>query len=91
MPDTGDFRGEGGVVWTLDLPLSETMAEQVAKGQLKPLDAPAVEAVAGPVEPPRHGKGSSTEAWRDYAELIGLPFPSTATRDDIITLVDQVT
>ncbi|WP_409186486.1 hypothetical protein F9C11_20545 [Amycolatopsis sp. VS8301801F10] len=43
------------------------------------------------VEPPRSGKGSSVEAWRDYAEKLGWfeEIPADATRDDIVKAVDE--
>lgn len=40
-------------------------------------------------EPPRAGRGSSLDAWLDYALEIGLPVPSGATRDEVIDLVDS--
>ncbi len=41
-----------------------------------------------PEPPPRIGRGSSTAAWRVYAEAAGLVVPAEAGRDDIIALVD---
>lgn len=38
MVGTVNLKGEGGVVWTLDLPLSPNLAKQLEKGQLKPAD-----------------------------------------------------
>lgn len=35
---TVTVRGEGGVEWTLSLPLSEPLQEQVVKGALQPVD-----------------------------------------------------
>lgn len=43
---------------------------------------------APPVEPPRSGKGSGVEAWRTYADALGITHPDDATRDDIVALVD---
>ena len=40
-------------------------------------------------EPPRSGRGSSIEAWTDYARQLGLEVHPDMTRDDIIELVDQ--
>jgi hypothetical protein len=42
------------------------------------------------VEPPRHGKGSSAEAWRSYAEKLGWfdKIEDDATQRDIIAAVD---
>jgi hypothetical protein len=42
-----------------------------------------------PSEPPRGGKGSGIEVWREYAtETLQLTVPEDATKDEIITLVD---
>jgi hypothetical protein len=38
--------GEGGVEWTFTLPLAETYADQVAKGQLRPADEKSAAALA---------------------------------------------
>jgi len=44
-----------------------------------------------PVEPPRSGKGSGVEAWREYAGKLGWfeSIPAEAGRDDIIAAVDD--
>ena len=39
-------------------------------------------------EPPRSGKGSSTEAWQKYAASLGVEVPEDASRDDIVAAVD---
>lgn len=39
-------------------------------------------------EPPRSGKGSGVEAWREYAASLGIEVPGDASRDDIIAVVD---
>lgn len=43
------------------------------------------------VEPPRSGKGSGVEAWREYAGKLGWfeSIPAEASRDDIIAAVDD--
>lgn len=46
-------------------------------------------APVSPGEPPRAGKGSSTEAWRAYATSIGHDVPGEATRGQIIAMVDE--
>lgn len=38
--------------------------------------------------PPRSGKGSSLEAWRQYATDHGVAVPDDASRDDIIEAVE---
>lgn len=40
-------------------------------------------------EPPRTGRGSGAEAWRVYAEGLGLEVPAGAKRGEIIALVDE--
>lgn len=52
---------------------------------LAPAPAPA-----GPVAPPRAGKGSGMDAWVTYAEALGLEVDESATRDDIIAAVDAL-
>jgi hypothetical protein len=39
-------------------------------------------------EPPRHGKGSSRDAWALHADQIGVPYPPNAGQRDIIAAVD---
>lgn len=38
--------------------------------------------------PPKTGKGSGVQAWREYAGTIGVAVPEDATRDDIIAAVE---
>jgi hypothetical protein len=40
-------------------------------------------------EPPRSGRGSSTDVWRGYARGLGLQVPDDASRQQIIALVDD--
>jgi len=40
-------------------------------------------------EPPRSGKGSGIDKWKQYAESKGITTPDEADRDAIITLVDE--
>lgn len=39
VEETGFFKGEGGVVWEMTLPLPETQAEKVTKGYLVRVNA----------------------------------------------------
>lgn len=57
----------------------------------------AVEAITNPdvweagdtiVAPPRAGKGSGADAWRQHAEQLGITVPEDATRQDIIDMVE---
>lgn len=63
-------------------------AELVGDGPWWSGPAAGVVASTQDAEPPRSGKGSGVEAWREYAEAKGIPFDAEATRDDIIALVD---
>ncbi len=40
-------------------------------------------------EPPRSGRGSSVDAWTEYAESLGLTVRDDSSRDDVIALVDD--
>lgn len=40
-------------------------------------------------EPARAGRGSSRQAWVDYADSVSLEYPESATRDEIIALLDE--
>jgi hypothetical protein len=44
---------------------------------------------AAPEEPPRTGKGSSAQVWREYAAGLGHDVPAGATRAEIIVMVDE--
>jgi hypothetical protein len=39
MAETAHFRGDGGGIWEMDLPLSEVMREKVVKGYLVRVNA----------------------------------------------------
>lgn len=43
----------------------------------------------GPVRPPESGKGSSLDAWQEYALEIGVDFDDDMTRDEIIAAVNE--
>lgn len=42
----------------------------------------------GSEEPPRSGAGSGKDAWKAYADNLGVDYDDDATRDDIIAAVD---
>lgn len=46
------------------------------------------ESGVGESEPPRHGAGSSREAWADYASSQGVEVSEDDSRDDIIAKVE---
>jgi hypothetical protein len=99
-PETAWFRGEGGGVWRFDLPLSEVMAEQAAKGLLvrvhedgstwaEPPPAEPVEADSGPAEsaPAKPAQADSKAAWVAYAHAVtGRPVDEldALTKADLI-------
>lgn len=56
----------------------------------KPADTKAEQAAAStlPTPPPKNGAGSGTQAWADYAELLGVDVPDDASRDEIQAAVE---
>lgn len=42
-----------------------------------------------PAEPPRSGPGSGIDAWRSYAEALGIETGPDMSRDDIIAAVTE--
>lgn len=40
-----------------------------------------------PVEPPRSGKGSGEDAWREFAQALDVTVPEGASRDDIVAFL----
>lgn len=77
MPETIHVRGEGGAVIAMDLPLPESIAERLAKGQLKRVNAdgsPYTEAPDDTGQPPPARVGGS-------AQTAGtVPRPGAAAR-----------
>lgn len=72
MAETIHVRGEGGVVWEMDLPLPDGVAQRLANGDLtrlnkdgSPYEEPT-EDLAGPQDGPP-AKAASKAAWVDYA------------------------
>lgn len=70
MGDSGWFRGEGGAVFELALPLSEHMADQHRAGRLVEVDGPggAGESVTA-VKP---SQADPKSMWIDYAIASGM-------------------
>lgn len=74
-------------------PVAEPAAPE-ASGAARPVREPApvvppedsgpAEAAPPPSAPPRAGRGSSLDAWRGYADAVGVTYPADAGRDDII-------
>lgn len=88
MGGTAFYRGEGGTIWEMDLPLSEVMQQKVTKGYLKrvnPDGTPYVE----PVEqaPGRPARTASKAEWVGYAVRAGGVDPDAAeamTKQDLV-------
>lgn len=96
---TAYYRGEGGVIWELDLPLTEVMQEKLTKGYLTRVNedgTPYVEPVEPtgdgneppppPVEVPPAQSASKAE-WVGYAVRVGQMEPGDAeglTKQDLI-------
>jgi hypothetical protein len=92
--ESGFFRGSGGVVWEMRLPLSEDMAEQLTKGYLTrvcedntPYDeaGPEREQPAEPEQPP--AANASKAHWIGYAVRVHSVKPDDAeamTKNDLI-------
>lgn len=96
--ETGWFRGEGGSVWQMDLPLSEDLRTQLTKGYLTRVNedgstyadaVPAAEEVAAPAPTvvPMPNLSAPKAAWVGYAVRVGGLTPDDAeamTRTDLI-------
>lgn len=92
--ETGWFRGSGGSVWEMDLPLTEAMAEQLLKGYLTRVNEdgtqyaePLAEGQVEPdVEQPPPANASKA-AWIGYAVRVHGVRPDDAeamTKPDLI-------
>jgi len=76
--ETGFFRGEGGAIFEMDLPLSEPLQYQLTRGQLRqvnedgtPYEAQStMDLVNGDIRRP--GKNASKNEWVGYAVSQGM-------------------
>lgn len=68
-PQTGWFRGAGGVVWEMDLPLKPDMAEQLLKGYLTRVNADG-SPYSEPVEEQPPAANAPKAAWVGYAHRV---------------------
>lgn len=94
--ETAYYRGEGGSVFRMDLPLPEIMAEKVTKGYLRRVNAdgspyrdPDTEQATGDGDkpPPRPAQSANKAEWVGYAVLVGGMTPDDAeamTKQDLI-------
>jgi hypothetical protein len=81
--ETAWFRGDGGGVWPMDLPLPEHMAEQLTKGYLTRVNedgSPWTEPVpeSGPGQPPPQGGGGAAPAGGPMAPAVPRPATSAS-------------
>jgi hypothetical protein len=100
VTEHGWFRGEGGGIWRMDLPLPEIMAEKVTKGYLQRVNedgTPYVDATAEPTsggdgeapteDVPRPAQSAPKAEWVGYAVRAGGMTPDDAealTKHDLI-------
>lgn len=64
-------------------------AKKQAKEPAPPKNPDPPKEPKAPEPPARSGPGSGVDAWRAYAEQIGLEVADDASRDDIIAAVDE--
>lgn len=91
--ETAFYRGEGGVVWEMDLPLSEVMQEKVVKGTLRRVDADGMPyAEDADAATSTLTKASSKAEWVGWAVRNGMaPDDAEAmTKNDLIELHGRV-
>ncbi|MEU7831384.1 hypothetical protein [Nonomuraea sp. NPDC049129] len=92
--DSGYFRGAGGVVWEMKLPLSGDMAEQLIKGYLTRVNAdgtdyvqPDAEGSTEPEQPP--AANASKAMWVGYAHRVHgvrIDDAEALTKNDLMEL-----
>lgn len=72
---------------------AELLDSLTARGLIEAIE-PAPEAFdhvhvgAEPTPPPKAGKGSGEDAWRTYADAVGVEVPADASRDDVIAAIE---
>ena len=87
MADTGFFKGEGGTIWEMDLPLPEVMQEKVVKQYLKRVNEDGTPYVEDAEQEPQRPATSAKKAeWVGWAVHNGMdPDDADAmTKDDLI-------
>lgn len=78
----------GGVMYGPDSDVPADVAAQITNPKAW-AEQPVSEGEGRSVEvPPRAGKGSSREAWAEYAAAVKVDVDDDATRDDIIAAVE---
>ena len=97
MAESAFFRGEGGAVWEMDLPLSEDMQVQLLKGRLMRVnqdgstytELPADGAEAEPEVEAPPAANAPKAAWIGYVHRVhGLPLDEAEalTKNDLMEL-----
>jgi hypothetical protein len=85
---SGHFRGEGGVVFEMDLPLSEIMAEKITKGYLVRVNADG--SPYAEQDPVRRPAQSAPKAeWVGYAVRVYGMTPDDAEALNKADLIDR--
>ncbi|MFD5711329.1 hypothetical protein ACFWHW_13180 [Streptomyces pharetrae] len=84
MAETGFFRGEGGHVWEMNLPLGEAHARRVQEGALVRVNEDG-STYTEPAAPSRPGKSASKKDWVAYAVSQGADEAEaeSKTRDEL--------
>ncbi|MCM1941776.1 hypothetical protein NC239_26615 [Streptomyces sp. G3] len=87
MAETAYFRGEGGHVWEMNLPLSEAHARREQEGALVRVnqDGSPYQETSEPAVPQRPAKSASKKDWVAYAVSQGADEAEaeSATRDEL--------
>ena len=66
------------------VPVKEPAPVGPPRRDTEPVEEPAPAPARGPDPPPRTGRGSGLQAWADFAAELGVTYPTSASRDDII-------
>jgi hypothetical protein len=91
--EIGYFRGEGGVIWPMALPLPKVMAQKVTKGQLRRVNSDGTPykdtdaEVAGGETPARPAQSAPKAEWVGYAVRahgLGVDDAEAMTKQDLI-------
>lgn len=88
LPRPVQPKPEGGGVVRLTEPDPPSPSRLVEPGPPTPAE-PATPVAQAPAPPPRHGRGSSAQAWRSWADTVGVRATEDDTRDDIIAACQQ--
>jgi hypothetical protein len=86
--ETAYFKGEGGVVWPMTLPLPEVMGDKVTRGQMRRVNAdgtPYSDPAESPAVPP--AQSAPKVDWVGYAVRVGgmdLDTAEAMTKADLV-------